>query len=422
PDCRAAGVTVLVGDPSDRELLVKAGILAARRLVVASAEDRRNADVALAAREVASRRRRPLPCYVHVAHAGLSPLLGEAALTAVGEGPLRLEFFNPWEAVPPIVLDEFPPRTSGAGPHMLVVGAGPLGRSLVVHAARRSVADGRRLAATLVGPGASEAAHDLIRRYPRLEQACDLSAQDVRLDAAEFEHGAYLDGLPVTSAYVALDDDASGLEAALRLSRAAPSARVVVLATEHSGLGALVNEIRSSRSPIALFDVLERTARPEILLNGTIELLARAIHHNYVRAQQAAGHTAADNPALRSWEDLPESTKEANRAQAADIGRKLAAVGCRIRPWADWTGDGFRFTPDEVERLAELEHERWRSEKEAEGWTWGPARDDRRKTSPYLVAWAELSEDVKETYNRSAVRALPELLANAGYEIVRAPA
>ncbi|MDQ3898133.1 MAG: RyR domain-containing protein, partial [Actinomycetota bacterium] len=297
--------------------------------------------------------------------------------------------------------------------------------ALVVHAARRwarePASTARRLTVTLVGTGAEEAARDLARRYPRLEQVCDVRARDVRLDSADFEHGADLDGTDVTAAYVTLEDDASGLEAALRLSRAVPRTRVVVLTTEHAGLAALVGEARSAHSPIALFDVLGRSARPEILLNGTNELLARAIHHNYVRAQQAAGRTAAQNPSLRGWDELPESTKEANRAQAADVGTKLAAVGCRIRPWTDWTSDGFSFTPEEIERMAELEHERWRRDRAADGWTFGPTRDDRGKTTPYLVPWSELAEDVKD-YDRAAVRALPELLTDAGYEIVRMPA
>lgn len=197
--------------------------------------------------------------------------------------------------------------------------------------------------------------------------------------------------------------------------------KVVVLTTEHAGLGALVSEVHSARSPIALFDVLGRSARPEILLNGTNELLARAIHANYVRTQRTAGRTPEDNPSLRSWDDLPESTREANRAQAADVGTKLAAVGCRIRPWTDWTSERFTFGPDEIERMAELEHERWCRERSADGWTLGPTRDDRSKTTPYLVEWPELPEDVKN-YDRDAVRALPELLTDAGYEIVRVPA
>lgn len=428
-DSRARGVIVLVGDPTDRGLLVKAGVVTARYLIVASGDDGRNADVALAARDVVGARRRPLPCFVHVVHPGLSGLLVESTLVAGAGGSLRLEFFNPWDAVPPMVLDEFPPAGAGgppAGtvPHMLVVGPGRLGRELVTHAARRRAGDaagaGGRLRVTLAGSGAAEVVDDLCRRYPRLEEVCDLRAAEVGVESSEFEQGTFLEGGGdgVASAYVALEDDASGLQAALTLSRAVPDARVVVLTTEHSGLATLVSGIRPESSPIELFDVLERGGRPEILLDGTIELLAQAIHGDYVRAQQAAGRTPADNPSMRGWDDLPEATRDSNRAQAADVGNKLAAVGCRVRPWTDWTGEGFTFRAAEVERMAELEHERWCQDRAADGWTYGATRDDRRKTTPYLVPWDQLTEEVKDL-DRSAVRALPELLTYAGFEIVR---
>jgi hypothetical protein len=294
----------------------------------------------------------------------------------------------------------------------------------MVHAARRWAVEpdaaGERLQLTLVGTDADEAGRDLCQQYPRLDQVCDLRAYDVDIDSPEFEQGAYLDGAKVTTAYVAVDDDASGLQAALHASRALPGVPVVVLTAQHSGLATLVSGIRPGDSPIALFDVLERSCRPEILLNGTIELLARAIHGDYVRLQLAAGRTVGDNPSLRDWNDLPEATKDANRAQAADVGAKLAAVGCRIQRWTDWTGDTLAFDDAEIERMAELEHARWCRERVAAGWAFGPARDDDRKVTPHLVAWDELAEDVKD-YDRNAMRALPELLTYAGYEIVRIP-
>jgi voltage-gated potassium channel Kch len=130
-DSRASGIVVLVGDPADRGLLVKAGVLSARYLVIASGDDGRKADVALAAGDVVASRRRPLPCFVHVVGPDLSGLLGESTLVAGGS--LRLDFFNPEDAVPPMVLDEFPPAgaatIAGALPHMLVVGPGRLGGS-----------------------------------------------------------------------------------------------------------------------------------------------------------------------------------------------------------------------------------------------------------------------------------------------------
>jgi hypothetical protein len=121
---------------------------------------------------------------------------------------------------------------------------------------------------------------------------------------------------------------------------------VVVLTAEHSGLATLVSGIRPDSSPIEIFDVLERAGRPEILLDGTIELLAQAIHNHYLRAQEAGGRALGASPSMQRWDDLPESTRDSNRAQAADVGgNKLAAVGCRVRPWTDWTGRGSRSRP-----------------------------------------------------------------------------
>lgn len=392
-----AGALALTGDAGDRELLRKAGVAGARYLVVASEDDAWNADVALAARDVAAHRRRPLQCFVHVAEPRLSALLAEAALGAGGVGNLRLEFFNVWESVPPIVLDEFPP-----GDHLLVAGAGPLGQALVMHAARRSAGG---LRATLVGEGAAAAGRHLAEHYPRLADVCDLATYDMTVDSP------YFTPQEVTSAYVTGD-----LRDALGVTRALPGITTVVLTTERSGLATLVSGIVPESSSMVLFDVLERACRPEIVLDGTIELLARAIHAAYVRDQ--TGRTATR--ALRDWDELPESTKEANRAQAADVGTKLAGVGCRIQAWTDWTGEGIAFAPAEVETMAELEHERWCRERRAEGWSAGPTRDDERKVTPFLVDWDQLPEEVKD-YDRNAVRALPKLLTFAGYEIVRLP-
>lgn len=415
-DSRAAGVLVVLGDANDREVLHRAGAGRARYLVVASEDDAWNADVALSARDAVAHRRRGLPCFVHVGQPRLSGLLAEAALGAGGTGQLRLEFFNVWESVPPIVLDEFPP-----GDHLLVVGAGRLGPALVMHAARRWAAEpapeGRRLCVTLVGEGAAATAGELTERYPHLEHACDLHTFDLATDSPAFERAAFLEGPPVTCAYVTGDSDASELAAAVTLARAIPNVPTVVLTSERSGLATLVSGITPDSSTIVVFDVLERACQPEFVLNGTIELLAQAIHATYVRERLAAPGPAGGG-ALRGWEELPESTKESNRAQAADVGTKLAAVGCGIQAWTDWTGDGPAFTAAEIETMAELEHERWCRERRAEGWTAGPTRDDARKVTPYLVPWAELAEDVKD-YDRNAVRSLPELLTSAGYEIVR---
>lgn len=154
----------------------------------------------------------------------------------------------------------------------------------------------------------------------------------------------------------------------------------------------------------------------EVLPPDVLDRIARAIHDRY-RRSQARRKTAVD-PAVRPWGELAETLKESNRHQAGDIGRKLRGLGYRVVP-SDGTPQVAQFTPEEIEWLAVMEHDRWVAERRASGWTAGAVRDVERKITPYLVPWDQLSEEVRE-YDRDAVRAIPELLAEAGFEIHRA--
>lgn len=68
--------------------------------------------------------------------------------------------------------------------------------------------------------------------------------------------------------------------------------------------------------------------------------------------------------------------------------------------------------------MAEMEHARWVMERVLDGWTWGEKRDVLGKTSPYLVGWSQLPEDVKE-WDRETVRKIPEFLARGEFEVYR---
>ena len=67
--------------------------------------------------------------------------------------------------------------------------------------------------------------------------------------------------------------------------------------------------------------------------------------------------------------------------------------------------------------MAEMKHARWVRERLLAGWKPGP-RDPENKTSPYLVGWEELEQEIKG-YDRDAVMAIPDILAMARFEIYR---
>jgi hypothetical protein len=159
-------------------------------------------------------------------------------------------------------------------------------------------------------------------------------------------------------------------------------------------------------------------SRQDLQLGAQREALARAIHERFVRDQ--TGRKPARDPNMRPWAKLSEHTREANRAQADDYPRKLAFIGCGYEVARGSKRPPLvRFTPDEIEGLAEDEHNRWMASKRAAKWTYAPGkRNDRARTHPSLVPWSDLSE-VEKDKDRKTVAAIPELLASVGLRVRR---
>jgi ppGpp synthetase/RelA/SpoT-type nucleotidyltranferase len=151
----------------------------------------------------------------------------------------------------------------------------------------------------------------------------------------------------------------------------------------------------------------------------TRESVARAAHEEY-RHKKLTGVTTED-PSMAAWDKLDEGLKESNRRQADDIRDKLHRIGCTVKRSGGRKVKLITLTDQEVEMLAEAEHARWTVERLLAGWTLGESRDVAGKVSPHLVSWASLPDDVKE-WDRRAVRAIPKLLAGAGYEVERSEA
>lgn len=69
-----------------------------------------------------------------------------------------------------------------------------------------------------------------------------------------------------------------------------------------------------------------------------------------------------------------------------------------------------------VEKMSRNVHEVWASGRMAEGWTWGPERDDLRKQHPCLISYEELPESEREYDRHTAVQTLKFILS-LGYRI-----
>ncbi len=72
-----------------------------------------------------------------------------------------------------------------------------------------------------------------------------------------------------------------------------------------------------------------------------------------------------------------------------------------------------------LEHLAEAAHQVWMKGKLRDGWSYGTKTDKQHKIHSCLVPYAQLSDADKES-DRDIVRGIPEILAIAGYRIVKA--
>ncbi|MEX2210527.1 MAG: NAD-binding protein [Gaiellaceae bacterium] len=426
--CRDLGIPVLIGDATDEDVLLKSRVQHARYLVAVGSHDGVNAEVAVdAGGLVAVTRDADQFAYVHLVDRRLCELVRESRAGRGTHGAFKLRFFNVYESGARVWLAEHPPfHLDDDDPHLVVAGVGEIGTSLVLGAVRQWLAlhpetalrgePGPRI--TLVDRAANTKRERLHVRKPLLKRFVRLEAAELEFDSPEFERADFLaDG--ASTVFVCLDDDATSLKAALTMLRRlrGRNVPVVVRMRQEAGLSLL----RAHEAPnLHAFHLLDRVCTPEALLGLTrTEVLARTGHEEYVREAESRGHTPETNPSMVPWDDLTEELRESNRRQQDHALVKLRAIGCEIAPLEGSPDALVEFSEDEVELMAELEHDRWLAERLFEGWTRAPGpKDPERRTHPDIVPFHELADEVKEL-DRMVVRRLPELFAAGGYRIRR---
>jgi hypothetical protein len=129
------------------------------------------------------------------------------------------------------------------------------------------------------------------------------------------------------------------------------------------------------------------------------------------------GRVARLDPTLAPWDELAEIYRKSSRQRVDQIVDWLVHAGYAVCASEATDKRPVVLAEDQVEQLAEVVHRRWVAERHLDGWEYRPRRDLRRKTSPYLVPWAELPEEIRES-EREAMRMVPATLAQAGLGLV----
>ena len=389
--CHDEGIPVIIGDARDPKTLDRAGLERSDHLVVLTETLESRGQIALVAAEAATSTHAQVAIHLELGDPALTALFQAAHLSSAAASTWQLEELDLTAAGARVMLDEQPAwgdETHDA--HVLVVGASTLGIAVIRELRRRwrSRDDHGVLTVSVVADD---------------PDGLPTSTDDVEIVAsslADLDHG-------LAAAFVCVEHEGAALAAGLAVVGRHRGVPTVVRIEHAAAFAALVHRGEPDLRPLAID---ERVLTPATLLASQQEQIARSLHDFYRRTM-----ARADDPSAAPWEQLEESLRDSNRSHAADIATKLAHAGFVVIP--DDGAPPDPFTDAEVERLGELEHQRWVDTRLAAGWTPGP-RDPVARTSPYLVPWTDLDEDVRDV-DRQFVAALPDLLADAGLHLRR---
>jgi voltage-gated potassium channel Kch len=433
--CRERGALVLEGNATDPEILGRARVDRAKCLVAVCGADSTNADIATQTAKLSGRKTGAPTCFIHIFDPNLCHLLVEQALSEASGLP-RLEFFNIYNLGAQSIVADHPgfgkiDDPHGRPPHLLVIGVGRMGQSLIYHAAHawwtkhRGV--GQKMKVTAIDRDAINKAESLRLRFPQLSKSCEILPLKMDIESPEFHKASFLfdaaGACVITGIVISFDDDSKSLSAALTMMqhmRDCPAPLIVRMA-EEVGLASLIERAKAGSSSFAgmeTFALCNKACTKRLLGTGVHEPIAQSIHEMYLRQGAARGETVITNPSMVPWSKLPEYLKESNRLQADDIATKLKTIGCAIVPLTDWEADRFAFSQGEIEKMAQMEHERWVQEKVSLGYTYGPVKDAEKKTNPNIVPWHQLTDPMKEI-DRDSVRTIPMILAGVELQVHR---
>ena len=421
------GAIVLEGDATNKDILTKASILHARNLVCLVGGDSENLQAAYQAYQLTrTRRMGKLTCIIHLSSIDMLNLIRRSELSAEPGVPFELETFNPYERTARMLLRDNPgwredSNSEDIPESLLVVGLGRLGEQLVVqagylwHLLKRQ----GRLCIKVVDRDALEKFQNLLRKYPQLVKVCILNPLQADIyTAGPLQNILAEPGeqLLIQQTYICLGDPVLSLQVCLNLLQIPEiiTGPICVQQSKEAGLGDFLEKPLPGLGDVRrviTFDFYDYACSAALILGGMHEMLARDLHDIYRTGSEFAS-------TRQTWEQLPESVKDANRQQASRIQYLLKAAGYRISPMQDWDADKLMFAETEIEKMACLEHDLWRKAKEADGWIYGEQRDENKRTHPDLVPWDDLPEGEREK-NLIVVRQMPVLLARVGFQIDR---
>lgn len=425
-DLQRQGAIILHGSATNRNTLLSARIHRASHVVCFLEEDHLNLQIALQAYQIA--RANPInsqTCIIHISSPSLLTLIKHSELTSDSNTLFQLETFNPYAEAARQLLHEDPDwqETTYTPDHILVIGLGGLGENLIIEAAMNwhIQKHNGKLQITVMDNEANRKIKLLLEKYPDLSAASHINSVQTDFNTPELLPEIFENiniSKNIQRVYLCLSNPVISMQICLQML-SIPVFRNTPIRMRMEKEGGLYSFIERAvgekycSQQVIPFDLYERTCSASLVMSGSHERLARALHEQYCALLKVSNDR---NSSCLPWDQLTHTQKKDNRQQANRIFHLLNTIGYGIYPIQNWDAGDHIFTPDEIEQMAQKEHELWCQAKIANGYRHGSEKNEKNRTHPDLVPWAQLQESEKEK-NRAPVREIPRLLAQLGYEV-----
>jgi len=436
---KGRGIVVLNENALDTTILKKARVERAKYLVTITGNDIVNVEILGLVREIKNKKPQNinLTCFAHIQDSKLKSLLYDHEIFYKTHNNFDARIFHIYENGARIALKNYPPdkyckvnNKSDPPPHILILGYGNLGETILTQIARVAhYINDKRTMLTVIDEKATEYEKKLKIRIPKIQEIIDTKFID---NDPELFTDSFLNELQskqlISIIYFCIEDDTLKIDTLKRLKTILPDSKTVSVVFTNPNTP-LPKSLREDKK-IFPIELIYEACSANVVVDEELDKFAALVHEDYLKHAKENYKELVDQcikegkeppkpkPIMVEWEKLNEEYRDNNRSQADHIDVKLRAIECEACPLDDEREEfNFISEKDLLIELAKMEHRRWNANRWLAGWRLGK-RNDELKTHPDLLPWEDLDSET-QGYDIEAVTNIPTLLKEKNEKVCK---